>query len=60
MQPIYKTISYLGLAITVAAPLLVWAGKISIEANKTLLIIGMFLWFGSAILWIKHDPAANA
>jgi hypothetical protein len=60
MQPIYKAISYLALALTVAAPLLVWAGKISIEANKTLLIVGMFLWFGTAILWIKHDPSANA
>ena len=60
MKPILKSISYLGLAITVAAPLLVWADKISIETNKTLLIIGMILWFGSAIFWIKHDPAANA
>jgi hypothetical protein len=60
MQPIFKTISYLGLAITVAAPLLVWAGKISIETNKIMLVIGMILWFGSAIFWIKHDPSANA
>jgi len=60
MQPIFKYISYLGLAITVAAPLLVWAGKISIEANKIILIVSMILWFGSAIFWIKHDPSANA
>jgi hypothetical protein len=60
MKPILKTISYLGLALTVASPLLVWAGQISIESNKTLLIIGMFLWFGPAIFWIKHDPSANA
>lgn len=60
MKTILQSISYVGLAITVAAPLLVWAGKISIEANKTLLILGMILWFGSAIFWIKHDPSANA
>lgn len=60
MKNLLKPISYLGLAITVAAPLLVWAGKISIETNKTLLIIGMILWFGTAICWIKHDPSANA
>ena len=60
MKTLLKTISYIGLAITVAAPLLVWAGKISIETNKTLLITGMILWFGTAIFWIKHDPSANA
>jgi hypothetical protein len=60
MKTILKSISYLGLALTVLSPLLVWNGKISIETNKTLLIIGMFLWFGSAIFWIKHDPSANA
>jgi hypothetical protein len=60
MKTALKLISYLSLALTIAAPLLVWAGQISIETNKTLLIVGMFLWFGSAIGWIKHDPSANA
>jgi hypothetical protein len=60
MNAILKTISYLGLGITVAAPLLVWAGTISIETNKALLIVGMFLWFGTAVLWIKHDSSASS
>jgi len=55
MKPILKTISYLGLTLTVISPLLVWAEKISIDTNKTLLIVGMFLWFGAAIFWIKHE-----
>lgn len=60
MQTALKTISYLGLALTVLAPLLAWAGRISDGTNKTLLIVGMILWFGTAIFWIKHDPSANA
>jgi hypothetical protein len=60
MKPIFKSISYLALVLTVAAPLLVWAGQISIETNKNLLILGMILWFSSAVFWIKHDPSANA
>lgn len=60
MNTALKYISYLGLAITVASPLLVWAGSISIETNKILLIVGMFVWFGTAIFWIKHDPSAHA
>jgi hypothetical protein len=59
MKTALKLISYLSLALTITAPLLVWAGQISIETNKTLLIVGMFLWFSSAIGWIKHDPSAN-
>jgi len=59
MKPILKTISYLGLTLTVLAPVLVWNGTISIETNKILLIIGMILWFGTAILWIKHEPAGG-
>ena len=60
MKTILKAISYVGLAITITAPLLLWAGKISVDTNKALLIVGMFVWFGSAIFWIKHDPSANA
>ena len=55
MNSILKTISYLGLAITIAAPLLVWAGKLSIDANKTLLVVRMPVWFGSAVFWIKRE-----
>lgn len=60
MKPILKTISYLGLALTVLSPILVWNGQISVETNKALLIAGMLLWFGTAIFWIKHDSSANA
>ena len=59
MKTLLQAISYVGLTITVAAPLLLWAGRITVDANRALLIAGMFLWFGSAIFWIKHDPSAN-
>lgn len=47
--------SYLGLAITCLSPLLLWAGKIDTSTNTSLLILGMFLWFGTAVFWIKPD-----
>lgn len=57
MTPMLKTISYLGLGLTVVAPLLMWAGMITIQTNKDLLIVGMVLWFGTAVFWIRrrHD-----
>jgi hypothetical protein len=60
MKSILKATSYLGLAITVAGPLLMWAEAITVEHNKIMLIVGMLLWFIPAIFWIKHDPSANA
>lgn len=55
MKTILRVISYLGLAITVVSPLLVWAGRLTMSTNYTVLAIGMVLWFGSAIFWIKPD-----
>jgi hypothetical protein len=60
MKKILKAVSYAGLAITVAGPLLMWAGTITVETNKILLTLGMILWFGTAIFWIKRDPSADA
>lgn len=47
--------SYLGLALTAISPLLVWIGCLDMATNTVLLNIGMLLWFGSAIFWIKPD-----
>jgi hypothetical protein len=58
MTTFLKSISYVGLAITVLAPLLFWNGKITIDGTKTLLIVGMILWFATSIFWIKHEPKA--
>jgi len=58
MKAILKPLSYVGLCITVLAPLLFWNGKITMEASKTMLIVGMLVWFGTAVFWIKHDSKA--
>lgn len=51
-------ISFLGLLLTVIAPLLLWAGQLDIATNRILLNIGMILWFGTAVFWVKqHEDA---
>ncbi len=55
MTLVLRLISYLGLALSVIPPVLVWAGKLDMATNYVLLNIGMVLWFGSAIFWIKPD-----
>lgn len=58
MKLLLKPISYVGLALTVISPLLVWAGKLDMATNYKLLIVGMVLWFGTAIFWVKkHEES---
>ena len=55
MKTLLKLVSYSGLALSIIPPLLFWAGKLSMQANLRLLVAGMFLWFGTAIFWIRHE-----
>lgn len=58
MKTVLRIISYLGLAITIVSPILLWAGELEIATNRVLLNIGMILWFGTAVFWIKkHEEA---
>jgi len=55
MKKIMETISYLSLALIVAAPSLFYAEKITLEMNKTLLLIATIVWFASALGWIGRE-----
>jgi hypothetical protein len=53
MKTVLKIISYLGLALTLLPCLLVFAGVIELATSKRIMVVGMLLWFGTAIFWIK-------
>ena len=56
MTSVLKIISYVGLAITVLTGFLYYGGAIeSKSVYLNLLILGMVLWFGTAMFWIKGD-----
>lgn len=48
-----KPISYFGLFITILPAFLFFAGMIERSIQFNLMVVGMFLWFGTAIFWIK-------
>ena len=52
---ILKLGSYCGLALSVLPAVLVYSGTVQKETCFTLMIAGMFLWFSTAIWWIKPD-----
>jgi hypothetical protein len=65
MKRILKLVSYLGLALSLFPAILFANGAITMETAKSIMIVGMFLWFGTAIFWIKKssfesDDSADA
>jgi hypothetical protein len=55
MKRTLKPLSYLGLALSLFPSMFFAAGYISMETSKNIMIIGMFLWFGTAVFWIKKS-----
>ena len=52
---ILQTISFCGLALSVIPPFMVYSGAIEKQTYLNLMLVGMFLWFGTAISWVKKD-----
>ncbi|TWT86605.1 hypothetical protein Mal64_34320 [Pseudobythopirellula maris] len=48
MKPIAKIVSRVCLLLAIASPLLYLAGSVSLELNKTLMLIATVGWFAGA------------
>jgi len=59
MQILLRVVSYLGLALTVGPALLVFAGSLEPATCHRLMIVGMLLWFGAGVFWIKPEKTEN-
>ena len=53
MKILLKIISLIGLLLTIVPSFLVFTGKITLDNNKWLMIIGTLLWFASAPFWMN-------
>ena len=52
---ILQIISFLGLALSIIPAFLVFGGILSKEVYLGLMIVGMVLWFGTAVFWIRKE-----
>ena len=52
-------ISYVGLALTAVPAFFVFAGKLSFDQYKLLMIAGAVLWFTTAPLWIDRGTKSS-
>ncbi|MBT3194249.1 MAG: hypothetical protein HN341_17020 [Verrucomicrobia bacterium] len=58
MKRIIEILSWLSLVLIVVAPTLFYAGRISLELNKTLMLIATVTWFASALCWMGREKKA--
>jgi hypothetical protein len=59
MKKIAEIISYLSLVMIVLAPLLFYAGRVTLDCNKTLMLVATVIWFVSALCWMGRDKASD-
>lgn len=55
MKRIMETISYLSLVAIVAAPALFYAEKVTLDMNKTIMMVATIVWFASALCWMGRE-----
>lgn len=53
MKLLIKTISYMGLVLTLFPSFFVFTGNLSLESSKMFTFIGTIIWFISAPSWIN-------
>ena len=54
-KKLLQTLSICGLALSVIPALLVFSGAIAKQTYLYLMLLGMLLWFSTAVFWIKKD-----
>jgi hypothetical protein len=58
MTSVLKLLSLLGLVLTVVPSVLVFLGVITLDVNKTVMLLGTLLWFLTAPFWM-HKKRVN-
>jgi hypothetical protein len=54
-----QLISWLSLVLLVTAPILFFAGVITLDVNKVLLNTATAIWFASALCWMGREKEAQ-
>lgn len=55
MNKLYKAIALIGLLLTLLPPILVAIGAIDLALTKSLMVVGMVLWFVGATPWLAFS-----
>lgn len=55
MNNIFKIVALIGLLLTIAAPVLAVTGSIDLDRTKSLMFVGMIVWFLGATPWLAFN-----
>ena len=58
MKTILKLISFSGLTLTIAPPIIYFFGGMEMDSMKLWMLIGMIAWMGSAPFWVNKKKQA--
>lgn len=59
MKGFLKILSFMALGLTFVPSIIVLVGKLDVDVYKTMMILGMVLWFFTAPFWI-FERKSNA
>ena len=57
MKKLLMVASLIGLGLTLIPSFLVFSGRVTLESNKALMLLGTLLWFGAASRWLGTDES---
>ena len=60
MKTILAILSWVSLLLLVAAPILFYVGRVSLETNKVLMLLATIIWFASAPGWMGRDTVGDS
>lgn len=55
MKILLIVISIIGLGLTIIPSIMVFAGEITLQSHKQLMLAGAILWLGTSPFWIKKQ-----
>lgn len=58
MRKTAQMVSWLSLVLLITAPVLFFAGAITLDVNKILLNTATGIWFASALCWMGREKEA--
>ncbi|MBN1780534.1 hypothetical protein JW948_05360 [bacterium] len=53
LKSLLKVVSYAGLFLTLIPSILVFADRVDLNTNKSFMLLGTVLWFGSSPFWMN-------
>lgn len=59
MNNVLKLLSFIGLVLTILPPVLLFMGKLEMDAMKWIMGFGMVFWMSTAPFWINKTVGSD-